>query len=408
MPILLQINSIVNSRSTGRITEEIGETAISNGFMSYIAYGRDERISSSILLKIGTSLDIKLHGIKTRIFDLHGFGSKNATKVLIKKIETINPDIIHLHNIHGYYLNIELLFSYLSKANIAVVWTFHDCWPLTGHCAHFASIGCERWKIQCYDCPQRTEYPSSLIFDKSKKNYLKKKELFNSVKNMIIVPVSNWMSKIIEQSFLSAFPIHVINNGINLEIFKYKNNNEEIRLKYKIGNRYMLLSAATTWSEKKGLNDYLYLSKALSSDFVIVLVGLTKRQMKYLPDSIIGLSRTENISELVKLYSAADIVLNLSAEESFGLTTVEGFACGTPGIVYNCTASPELITASTGFVVDKGDIQSLVKAIQIIKSKGKSSYSLACRNYAERFYDKNNRYMEYIKLYKSLLQLPQK
>jgi glycosyltransferase involved in cell wall biosynthesis len=221
---------------------------------------------------------------------------------------------------------------------------------------------------------------------------------------MSIVPVSNWLRNIVQQSFLSDFPLQVINNGIDLELFKDQNNTEEIRSKYKIGKRFILLGVATAWSEKKGLHDYINLSKVLTDDFVIMLVGLTKSQLNELPDSIIGLSRTENISELAKLYTAADTVLNLSAEESFGLTTVEGFACGTPGIVYNCTASPELITPSTGFVVEKGNIQDLVSAIDTIKSKGKGSYSLACRERAEKCYNKNDRYMDYIKLYKSLIQ----
>ncbi|NQU84849.1 MAG: glycosyltransferase [Mariniphaga sp.] len=399
MKNLLQINSVVNSGSTGRIAEEIGQTALNNGWESYIAYGRNERSSKSKLIRIGTDWDIKMHGIQTRLFDRHGLGSKIATEIIVRQIEQIKPDIIHLHNLHGYYLNIELLFNYLSKADLPVVWTLHDCWPMTGHCSHFDFAGCEKWKTLCYDCPQKTSYPSSILFDRSPKNYNLKKQLFTSVRNLTIVPVSSWLGGIVKQSFLSKYPIRVINNGVDLDMFSLQNNTEEVRGKYGIGNRFMLMGVATTWSERKGLEDYMKLSKTLTNDIIIVLVGLSTAQLKTLPPTIIGIARTENISELAKLYSAANIILNLSAEETFGLTTVEGFACGTPSIVYNCTANPELITPETGFIVQKGDIQDLIHAINTIKAKGKSSYGIACRERAEKLYDKVERYRDYLNLY---------
>jgi glycosyltransferase involved in cell wall biosynthesis len=402
MKKLLQINTVVNSGSTGRIAEEIGHTAIGAGWKSYIAYGRNDRPSQSELIKIGNGRDIKMHGIQTRLFDRHGLGSKSATKELIGKIKEISPDIIHLHNIHGYYINIEILFKYLRNTNIPVVWTFHDCWPITGHCANFTFVGCEKWKTQCNNCPQKKNYPSSWVVDRSEKNYNLKKELFTSLPNLTLVPVSKWLSGILKESYLQHYPLHVIHNGINTEVFKPSLDNV-FRIKYRLENKFILLGVSTSWVKRKGLIDYIDLSKHLNSDYQIVLVGLSREQIEQLPDNILGIERTESLEELAIMYSEADIVLNLSYEETFGLTTVEGFACGTPGIVYNATASPELIDKSTGLIVEPGDINGLIDAIIQIKQNGKQSYSEACVNRAHRFYNKEDRYQEYIDLYDSLL-----
>ena len=402
MKKLLQINSVVNSGSTGRIAEEIGQTAMIAGWKSYIAYGRNDRHSKSELIKIGNDWDINLHGLQTRLFDRHGLGSKFATKVLVRQIEKIAPDIIHLHNLHGYYLNIEILFQYLKEAKIPVVWTFHDCWPITGHCSHFSFVGCEKWKTQCFSCPQKTDYPASWLIDRSEKNFNLKKKLFTSLPNVTLVPVSKWLSGILEESYLQDYPVKVIHNGINTEVFRPLAG-AAFRTKHHLEDKFILLGVASIWSTRKGLKDFIALSKLLDTDYQIVLVGLTRKQMKQLPENILGIERTESVEELAEIYSAADIVLNLSYEETFGLTTVEGFACGTPGIVYNATASPELIDDSTGIIVEKGDMKGLVEAIIQIKEKGKQSYTEACVNRAHRLYRKEDRYREYIELYEKLI-----
>ena len=399
---VLQINTVVNTTSTGRITEEIGLTAMSNGWESYIAYGRNKRPSASNLIKIGNDIDIKLHGLQTRLFDRHGLASKGATIKLIQEIKTINPNIIHLHNIHGYYLNYEILFEYFSVANIPTVWTFHDCWPITGHCVYFSYVGCEKWKTQCYKCPQKTLYPASYIIDRSKKNYNLKKESFNSLSNLTLVPVSQWLSGILNDSFLQNYPIKTIHNGVNTEVFK-PYDGSSVRVKYELEDKFILLGVANVWEPRKGMVDFIELSKHLSDDYKIVLVGLTKKQIEQLPENILGIERTENVEELADIYSSADIVLNLSYEETFGLTTVEGFACGTPGIVYNSTASPELIDKSTGIVVGQGNMNKLVEAIYTIKNNGKQYYSDACVSRAHRLYKKDDRYKEYIDLYEELI-----
>jgi putative colanic acid biosynthesis glycosyltransferase len=402
MKTLLQINSVVNSGSTGRIAEEIGQTAIAAGWMSYIAYGRHARISQSELIKIGSDWDIWMHGLQTRLFDRHGLASTAATRELVEQIKKIKPDIIHLHNIHGYYINIEILFRYLKDANIPVVWTLHDCWPITGHCAHFTFVGCDKWKTQCFSCPQKKDYPGSYFLDRSKQNHKLKRKLFTSVNEMTIVPVSNWLADIVKQSYLKDYPIRVINNGIDVNVFSPQGR-DGIRLKYGLVDKFILLGVATEWERRKGLHDFIELSKTLKDDEIIVLVGLKDDQIKTLPENIIGITRTESTQELAEFYSSADVVMNISYEETFGLTTVEGFACGTPGIVYNTTASPELIDDSTGLIVDPGDIKGLVNAITQIKEKGKQSYSEACVKRAHRLYRKEDRYREYIELYEELL-----
>ena len=322
---------------------------------------------------------------------------------MVEKIKEIKPDIIHLHNLHGYYLNIEILFHYLATAGIPVVWTLHDCWPMTGHCAHFSFIGCDKWKMQCEHCPQKNGYPASYLIDRSFKNYQLKKKLFTSVPQMTLVPVSNWLANIVKESFLKIYPIKTIYNGLDTTVFA-PCSTVKIREKYKIPeNAFIMLGVANGWSERKGLRDFIRLSESLKENEMIILVGLTNKQKKGLPRNIFGISRTENVHELAELYSLADVVCNFSVEETFGLTTVEGFACGTPGIVYNCTASPELITSETGFVVKQGDLVDIRDAIDSIKSKGKSFYAESCRERAVRMFNKNERYAEYLELYEQML-----
>jgi putative colanic acid biosynthesis glycosyltransferase len=403
MPKVLQLNSVLNTGSTGRIVEQLSDFLISKKWESYVAYGRYSNSSNSKSIRIGNDLDIKLHGIQSLLFDNHGLNSSKATKLLLTEIENIKPDIIHLHNLHGYYINYEILFKYLSIANIPVVITMHDCWLLTGHCTFFSDINCIKWKKECNHCPKLKNYPKSFIIDNSKTNYNLKKKLLNAIGNVILVPVSNWLGDIVKESFLNDFKLNVIHNGVDLQSIHPVDSSKRIKTKYSINDKKILLGVATTWDARKGIHDYYKLAELISEDFAIVLVGLSKKQIKNLPENIFGIERTENVYELNELYSAAEIVLNLSYQESFGMTTVEGFASGTPSIVYNCTASPELITSETGLIVEAGNIQQLLDAIEIISKLGKSHYSSNCRKLAETKFDKNNIYDEYFKLYQSLL-----
>lgn len=402
MATVLQINGAANWGSTGRIAEEINKVAFNEGWDTWMAYGRRASSSASHLLRIGNRISNLESLIEARLFDNDGLSSRIATRTLVKELGILRPDIIHLHNIHGYQLNYQKLFKFLKDSKTNVVWTLHDCWPFTGHCSHFISCGCKKWEKGCCDCPQQRDYPSSWLFDRSKENYETKKKVFNSINSLYLVPVSKWMGTMVRKSFLAEHPIRVIYNGIDINIFKPCGSS--IKKKLNIEGKVMLLGVATAWSNEKGLMDYYALSELLDNlKYQIVLVGLTEKQVQSLPPQIIGVKKV-TINELVLYYSAADIVLNLSYAESFGLTTIEGMSCGTPGIVYDRTASPELITNDTGIVVKAGSITDLVKAITDISCKGKSYYSEPCRKRVEESFNSEKQYRKYLDLYNSILQ----
>lgn len=400
---ILQINTVINSGSTGRIAEDIGLLAINRGWESYIAFGRNNRFSKSNKIKIGSSASIYFHVLLSRLFDRHGFGSKVATRKLIKKIDILKPDIIHLHNIHGYYINIELLFNYLKKANIHVVWTLHDCWAMTGHCTHFMSVNCNKWKTNCNTCPLKNEYPASLYFDQSNKNFFQKKGLFTRVESMTLVPVSDWLGGVVKESYLNKYPIVRIYNGIDLDLF-FPRNVECLRKKIGVENKTVILGVASVWDKRKGLADFLRLSDLLKADEVVILVGVSQKIINTLPENIIGIRKTERAKELSDFYSLADVYLNLTWEDNFPTTNLESLACGTPVITYKTGGSPESITSDTGFVVDQGDLLSVRKSIDMIKSKSKAYYTNNCRNRAMYFYDKDTQFEHYFNLYKRLLE----
>jgi len=404
MPNIFQICVEGNTGSTGRIAEEIGILTLQKGWESDIAYGRFPRPSKSNTIRIGSDLEVFCHGLETRLFDRHCLGSKATTIKLVKQIQKIKPDIIHLHHLHGYYINIEILFNYLSKAAIPVVWTFHDCWSITGHCAHFDYIGCEKWKTECHHCPQIKEYPASILIDRSTKNYYLKKRLFTSVPKMVVVTPSNWLANIVKESFMQSIPVQTIHNGIDTSVFKPQINRRETTEKYHIGERFVILGVASPWTLKKGFDDFIRLSKQLFDDEVIVLVGLDNSQINRLPKNIIGFTKTENRQELVDLYSAADLFVNPTWEDNFPTTNLEALACGTPVVTYRTGGSIEAVSPETGFIVDKGDINSLVEIVRRIKVTGKLAYTESCRNRAVDFFSKNDRFAEYMDLYENLLR----
>lgn len=397
---LLQINVSANWGSHGKIAEAIGKLAISEGWESMIAYGRFFNPSKSSLMKIGSKVDIDIHGVTTRLFDGHGLASKGATKHFINRVSEYNPDIIHLHNIHGYYLNYPILFDWLKKIDKPVVWTLHDCWPWTGHCAHYTFNQCRKWKDECKDCPALRVYPSSYI-DRSNRNFNLKKISFQNLRNLTLVPVSNWIAREIQQSFLKDYPVEVIHNGIDLNIYKPSTNNE-IKHKLGINQNKLILGVASVWSEMKGFNEFLVLRHLLPSSYIIVLVGLTEKQIKRLPDGIIGIARTNSQNELVQLYSSADVFANPTLEDNFPTTNVEALACGTPVITYNTGGSPEAIDKNTGIVLPYNDIYALKEAIEYI-CENKPFSRHTCRERAELHFNQNNTFAQYISLYKKLL-----
>lgn len=391
--VLLQINVTANWGSTGKIAEDIGKIAIANGWESWIAYGRGNPTSASNLIRIGDDLDMKVHAIQSRLLDNHGLSSKEATKSFIKRIEEIKPDIIHLHNIHGYYLNYPILFEYLKRWGGPVVWTLHDIWPITGHCAYFGIDECQKWMTGCGKCPHLKSYPKSILLDRSKHNYILKKEYFNSLPNLTLVPVSNWLSKILSQSFLNDIPRKTIHNGIDVFIFSPHNN----------GHSNYILGVANVWEDRKGLSDFFKLREILPSDIDIVLVGLTNDQIERLPIGINGLTRTSSKEELASLYSSAIAFVNPTYEDNFPTVNIEALSSGTPVITYNTGGSPEAIDDKTGKVVEQGDIRTMANTVLDILNDPSLFSPFACRKRAESYFNKRTQYDLYIDLYNSLL-----
>lgn len=393
-----QINVVCGSGSTGRIAADLAYTIQKYGGKSRIAYGRGDAPEGIDSIRISNKRDLYVHAMLTRITDKHGLYSKGATKRLVKDIRKYNPDIIHLHNIHGYYVNYEMLFSFLKNYNKPIVWTLHDCWSYTGHCAYFDYVGCEKWKTTCFECPQKNKYPVSILKDNSKDNFQRKKEAFTELEKITIVTVSEWLKKITQDSFLKKFPIKKISNGINLQIMKPTDSN--LREKYQLENKKILLGVASVWDERKGLGTFVELEKLLSEQYKIVLIGLSKQQKENVSKNILAIDRISNPKEMAKWYTVADIFVNTSVEETMGLTTIEAMACGTPVIVMNTTASPELVNENCGMIVEPNDLEMLKNAVIMLnKSKQASDY---CISHASE-YEKDKQYQKYIDLYKKIL-----
>ena len=396
MPILLQINTVANIGSTGNVAEQLGKIAIEKGWKSFIAYGRQASKSSSELIHIGCKVSVLLHFLLSRIFDKHGLGSIIATHIFLMKVDKIKPDIVQIHNMHGYFLNYPMLIKYLSKKNIPTVITLHDFWLLTGHCAYI-NDSCEKWKTGCGTCPRIKQYPYAAI-DNSKSNWAIKTLLFKSFYNVTLIPVSYWLKSFIEKSLLSKLDIKVIQNGINSNVFKPFEGEAHSDMYNKIDwGKYTIMTIATRWTEANGYSDVISLSRILPEDSQIIMVGLSKKQRAELPSNIIGIYRTDSISQLTELYTFADVMFNASKEVTFGFVTVEAMACGTPVIVYRNTAGQEIIDENTGFVIDSiSEIPLLIRKI-----KKSSNLSLLCRKRVQNHFDADKQYKKYFDLYNS-------
>lgn len=354
---ILMINVVCGIRSTGRICTDLATALEAQGHEVRIAYGREKAPEKfhKYAKKIGTDLDVKAHGVKARLFDACGFGSIKATEEFIEWIKKYNPDIIHLHNVHGYYINIELLFNYLRTCGKRIIWTLHDCWSFTGHAAYCEAANCERWVTGCYRCPKKCDYPYSFT-DNSKNNWNKKKAIFDGIQDLTIVTPSEWLAKLVKKSYLAQYEVKIIHNGVDTEVFRPVESN--IKNKLKLCDKKIVLGVAALWEERKGLYDFYKLSEYLNDDYKIVLVGLSKKQISRLPSNIIGIKRTNSVQELVELYSAAYVYVNPTYEDNYPTTNLEAIACGTPVITYDTGGSGES-ASMYGSVVKKGDTDKL-------------------------------------------------
>ncbi len=399
---LVQINTVCNG-STGRIMNQIQEEAIKNGYEAYSFFGRGTPVNKNCI-KIDTKIEVLWHVFISRLFNLQGHGSVFATYRLIKKIDKINPDIIQLHNMHGYYINFKILFKYLKKKNTPVVWTLHDCWAFTGHCTYYtANNECNQWnnKDKCSNCKYNKVYPKAFFGDKRvKKEYLLKERLINDIKKITLVVPSNWLKEQVKMSFLKNKPIKVIHNFVDTSIFR-NIKDSEIKEKYRIDqNKKVILGVADGWSVNKGIDKFIKLSEIIDDEKEsIVMVGLTDEQIKKLPKNIIGIKKTENIEELVKLYSMADVFFNPSIQETFSMVTLESLACGTPCVVMSSTATPELIkNKSCGVIEDGFNYKKIYQDLeQVMKNKNVEE----CIKFAGKYDIKN--ICKYIKQYDEVL-----
>lgn len=370
-----------------------------HGWKSYIAYGRMMNPSKSKLIKIGSQIDVYEHYVESKCLDNEGLASRHATIKFIEKIEEIKPDIVHLHNIHDHYLNYKLLFTYLAKLNIPVIWTQHDQWATTGHCM-YTVCECERWKEDCHDCPLSRWFS----LDRSRRNYQLKKFLMAEIKSLTIVPVSEWLGNIIRQSHLKTRPIQVIHNGIDIHTFSPQITT--IYERYGIcPGKIIILGVAAVWDERKGLRDFYALAERLDKErYAFVIIGKLSEN-KSVEDNycqMVFIDRTQNALELAQWYSAASIFVNPTYQDNYPTTNLESLACGTPVITYKTGGSPEAINEKTGIVVEQGDVNGLAEAIMKLKDSPLSAED--CRKRAEEHFDKNKCFEKYIDLYTHLME----
>lgn len=362
---ILIINEVCGSGSTGKICEQIARDYAAKGHTVTIAYGRDDypvsETSKPYAKFIGSGIDVKLHALMSRVFDNAGLNSKAVTKRFIRWADEYKPDLIWLHNIHGYYINYKLLFEWIKSLHqVEIRWTLHDCWPFTGHCAYFSAAGCDKWKTGCGSCPQKCEYPKSVLADRSARNYQDKLKAFTGVNNMTLIVPSEWLADLVRQSFMGQYKVEVVPNVADASVFKPTETG--FRQKYGLEGKVILLGVATQWNKRKNLPDYIEVARRLGDKVTLVLLGLTEEQINTLPTNVLGFKNVDSQTDLAGLYSTADMLLHLSLEETFGMTILEASMCGTKSICYKDTACEEVALKLGGFVAS--DIEEVINTIE--------------------------------------------
>lgn len=407
---LLQINICSNVLSTGKICEDIAKKSQQHGWDTFIAYGNSHKDSVSVEYKIAGKWNKYLHYLEHKLFDREGFGSRLVTYRMIKWINKVKPDVIHLHNIHDHYLNYPLLFEYLAKIDIPVVWTQHDCWAFTGGCMYYDLQNCDKWKTGCKNCSEHRAF----LCDATEKQFALKRKLLSKIKNLTYVSVSDWLGSALKDSHQKDRPIMTIHNGIDISLFKPvvessngSNGSEDPSFdKVRKRGKYRIIGVAAVWDKRKGLEDFIKLRSLLPNNYEITLVGLTPKQVKSLPFGVKGITRTTNVQELVHLYSGSDVFVNPTYSDNFPTTNIESLACGTPVITYRTGGSPEAVDSKTGMVIEQGNVTALANAIMQMRENPLSSAD--CRKRAEELFDKDKCFEKYVELYENLLNEKQK
>ncbi len=382
----LMINVMCGIRSTGRICTDIADALTAQGHVVKIAYGRENVPDryQKYAVRIGSEFGTKLHGLKARTLDGAGFGSRTDTEKFVCWIKEYDPDVIHLHNLHGYYINLEVLFKYLMTCGKKIVWTLHDCWSFTGHCAYFDFVNCDKWKKGCHSCTQYRDYPASFICH-SERNWKVKKSLFSNIPNLTIVTPSQWLAEMVKQSYMGNYPVKVINNGV--DVFVFKHTESDIKERYGITDKKVVLGVAAIWDRRKGLGYMCELSEKLGNIYQIVVIGITEEQKRNLPANVIGILRTNSVTELVEWYSAADVFVNPTLEDNYPTTNLEAIACGTPVVTFMTGGSPESAEIY-GTAVEKGNVDGMCVAIReaaFVKEKNVPSVADMVKEYIELY-----------------------
>ena len=390
------INSVAGFGSTGRIVDQLSSM---DGIEGMIFYGRKADMAKNPAYRFTKAPGNAKHILMTFLNDRHGFYNSAETRNLNRQISEFHPDLIHLHNLHGYYLDIATLFPYLKQTGVPVIWTLHDCWSFTGHCAHYESIPCEKWKTLCQDCPALLRYPPTWSGKSVTKNYLQKKQIFNSLGSQLtIVTPSNWLAGQVRMSFLGMNTIRTIHNGISISDFHRSESG--FRTQQHIENKFMILACASTWYKEKGLNDLAEFSHMINKSCVLVVIGLRMEQKLRFSKDTIFISHIESKQEMSDVYSAADVFLNLSLEDTFPTVNLEAQACGCPVITYQTGGCPETVSRSTGIVVEKGNLISVLQNINDLQAKKTTFQKSECEKWAAGF-SLDHMCNEYMKLYQT-------
>ena len=382
---ILMINVVCGIRSTGRICTDLAEALEAKGHVVKIAYGRENvpEKYQKYAYRTGNDLGVRFSALRARLLDDAGFGNKDATLKFVEWIRKFDPDVINLHVIHGYWLNVEVLFDYLRTCGKKIIWTMHDCWAFTGHCVHFAYAKCEKWKSLCCACPEKKEYPASILRDNAENNYNRKRAAFTGIEQMQIITPSEWLAERVRESFLGEYPVSVIPNGIDINTF-HQVTSDYLRQQYGLGRKIIVLGVATSWRERKGLSVFPELAQILGEEYQVILIGLTPQQIRRLPESVLGIRRTDNVQQLAAFYSLADVYVNASFEENYPTTNLEAIACGTPVVTFDAGGSGESARIY-GAVVPVGNVNALADAVRNANTYIKQSMDISDRKMIENY-----------------------
>ena len=398
---VLMINAIYGSRSSGRSMQDLTEHLRRDGHSVYIA-SPQKYCDDPNFYRIGNEIDHKAHALLSRLFGKQAYYSKCATKKFLKWVDTIQPDIVHIQVLHGNYIHFNMLIKYLSKKKIPVTFVLDDCWLFTGKCSHYTSAQCYKWKTGCYDCPQLQSCNPSWFFDRTKLLWSDKKQAYASLDKYAVVAVSDWLLKEAKQSIMqNATELRRIYNSIDMQAFCQRPS--AIREKLGLQDKFVILGVATILEESKGLSLFIKLAEMMPKDWRMVFVGGLPENVK-LPDNIIAVGKTESVTELAEYYSMADAFVQMSVEETFGKVTAEALSCGTPAVVFDSTANPELVGEGCGYVVEPKNVEQVLESLQKIEKNGRNAYSKACRAFIEENMDKEKNLCAFVEVYEKLLE----